>query len=84
MSYNYEQGQEVLFNVQGEGDSTIAGTGVINGVAISGIAVLGVTYIVTPTSFTGTVSIPNAEYPFKSFAIPEIYLKPVAKIVEGV
>lgn len=81
--YNYQQGQEVYFDVKVADAERMSGSGVIVGAATTGVPVLGVNYMVKPTFFTGDVVIPSEDYPFQCVSIAEIFLKPIPKVVEA-
>lgn len=52
-----------------------SGVGEVVGLSHTGIAVIGVGYILRVVHNTGTVSVPNDEYPFTHLAVDEVFLE---------
>ena len=75
-NYRYKQDQLVEFNVAVAAGEMLSGVGRIMGAATVEVAVLGVNYIVMPIKITGTVQVPNEEYPFTCIPMAEIFLTP--------
>ncbi len=69
--YNFKQGDLVDFDI-GVG---VSGVGEIVGATTAADTVFGVTYIVRVVETTGSVVIPNEEYPFNTIACREDWMK---------
>lgn len=52
-----------------------SGVGEVVGLSHVGIAVIGVGYILRVVHTTGSISIPNDEYPFTHFTCSEVFLE---------
>lgn len=75
--FNFKHGEVVRFDISVADGERFSGRGIVIGVATTASAVIGVTYIVTPTYFDGNITIPSDTYPYTTVGISEVFLSKV-------